>query len=86
MAESYIQISPDSTGKLMRTNERTIGANLVHEEFVITATQWDYCDMTYTSNNLTGVVFKAGGALGTTVETWVLTYDGSNNLLTILKT
>ena len=45
----------------------------------------DYVSCTYTSSNLTGVVFKFGGASGITVATLVLTYDGSNNLLTVTK-
>jgi hypothetical protein len=45
----------------------------------------DYVSCTYTGSNLTGVVFKFGGASGITVATLVLTYDGSNNLLTVTK-
>lgn len=46
----------------------------------------DYIDCTYTGSNITGVVFKEGGSSGTTVATLALTYDGSNNLLTVTKT
>jgi hypothetical protein len=45
----------------------------------------DYVSCTYTGSNLTGAVFKFGGASGITVATLVLTYDGSNNLLTVTK-
>ena len=45
----------------------------------------DYIGNTYTGNNLTGVVFKRGGASGTTVATLTMTYDGSNNLLTVTR-
>jgi hypothetical protein len=45
----------------------------------------DYVSCTYTGSNLTGVVFKFGGASGILVATLVLTYDGSNNLLTVTK-
>jgi hypothetical protein len=45
----------------------------------------DYVSCSYTGSNLTGVVFKFGGASGITVATLVLTYDGSNNLLTVTK-
>lgn len=45
----------------------------------------DYVALSYTSNNLTGVVYKTGGSSGTTVATLVLTYDGSNNLTSITK-
>jgi hypothetical protein len=45
----------------------------------------DYVSCTYTGSNLTGAVFKFGGASGITVATLVLTYDGSSNLLTVTK-
>jgi hypothetical protein len=45
----------------------------------------DYIGMSYTGGNLTGVVYKAGGAGGTTVATLVLAYDGSNNLTSVTK-
>ena len=45
----------------------------------------DYVSCSYTGSNLTGVVFKSGGASGIVVATLVLTYDGSNNLLTVTK-
>ncbi len=45
----------------------------------------DYVSCSYTGSNLTGVVFKFGGASGITVATLVLTYDGSSNLLTVTK-
>jgi hypothetical protein len=45
----------------------------------------DYISNTYTGSNLTTVVFKRGGASGTTVATLTMTYDGSNNLLTVTR-
>ena len=45
----------------------------------------DYIANTYTGDNLTEVVFKAGGASGTVVATLTLTYDGSGNLLTVTR-
>jgi len=47
---------------------------------------YDYISLSYTASNLTGVVYKIGGAGGTTVATLALTYDVSNNLETITKT
>lgn len=35
MAESIIQVAPDSTGKKLHTNSRTIGANTVEDEFTL---------------------------------------------------
>jgi hypothetical protein len=37
----------------------------------------DYIALTYTGENLTGVVYKDGGAGGTTVATLTLVYAGS---------
>ena len=45
----------------------------------------DYFTCSYTGSNLTGITFKAGGSSGDIVATVVLTYDGSNNLLTVTK-
>ena len=47
--------------------------------------KYDYVSCSYTGSNLTGAVFKSGGASGTTVATLALTYDGSGNLLTVTK-
>lgn len=45
----------------------------------------DYIGLTYTGSNLTGVVYKSGGASGTTVATLTLAYDGNNNLTSVTK-
>lgn len=37
----------------------------------------DYISLTYTGSNLTGVIFKTGGAAGSTVATLTLAYTGS---------
>ena len=46
----------------------------------------DYISNTYTNGNLTGVVYKTGGAAGTTVATLALTYDVDGNLETVTRT
>jgi len=46
---------------------------------------FDYVSLSYTSGNLTGVVYKTGGSGGTTVATLTLGYDGSNNLTSVTK-
>jgi len=43
----------------------------------LTPSAYDYIALTYTGDNLTGVVFKTGGAGGTTVSTLTLAYTGS---------
>jgi len=48
---------------------------------------YDYIGNTYdVSNNLTQVDYRMGGSGGTIVATVVMTYDGSNNLLTVERT
>jgi len=46
---------------------------------------YDYIDLSYTGDNLTGVVFKTGGSGGTTVSTLTLAYSGST-LTSVTKT
>ena len=45
----------------------------------------DYISLSYTGANLTGAVYKTGGASGATVATLVLTYDGNSNLTSVTK-
>lgn len=47
---------------------------------------YDYISLGYTGADITGVVYKTGGASGTTVATLALTYDGSSNILTVTRT
>jgi len=47
---------------------------------------YDHVSLSYTGDNLTGVVFKTGGSGGTTVSTLTLGYDGSDNLITVTRT
>ena len=45
----------------------------------------DFIQTTYTGSNLTKVEFKRGGSGGKIVATLDMTYDGSNNLLTVAR-
>jgi hypothetical protein len=45
----------------------------------------DYVSLSYTGTNVTGITYKEGGSGGITVATLALTYDESNNLLTITR-
>jgi hypothetical protein len=45
----------------------------------------DYVSCIYTGANLTQLVYKEGGASGTTVATITLAYDGSNRVTSITK-
>jgi hypothetical protein len=44
----------------------------------------DYIALGYTGSNLTSIVYKSGGASGTTVATLTLAYSGSN-LISVTK-
>ena len=46
---------------------------------------YDYISLTYTGDNLTGVVYKTGGSGGTTVATLTLAYSGAT-LTSVTKT
>ncbi len=50
--------------------------NVIQQNALITV-PYDYIALTYTGNNLTGVVYKTGGAGGATVATLALAYTGS---------
>jgi len=67
-----VAIKTNSAGELMMSS-------LIPEKY-------DYLSFSYTGSNLTGIVFKTGGAGGTTVATLTLGYDGSNNLTSIART
>lgn len=45
----------------------------------------DHIGLAYTGGNLTTVTYKTGGPSGTTVATLTLSYDGSSNLTSVLK-
>lgn len=46
---------------------------------------YDYISLSYTGSNITGIIYKSGGASGTTLATLTLTYDGSDNILTVTR-
>jgi hypothetical protein len=52
----------------------------------IDAPAWDYRQITWTGGNPTTIVYKQGGASGTTVMTEVNTFDGSGNCETTTRT
>ena len=45
----------------------------------------DFIQNTYTGSNLIKVEFKRGGSSGKVVATLDMTYDSSNNLLTVAR-
>ncbi len=48
-------------------------------------TKYDYLSLSYTVDNLTGIVFKIDGSSGTTVSTLTLGYNGNNDLISVTK-
>lgn len=72
------------TGAATSANQTTTNNHLAALNS-LTPTQYDYINCTYTSGNLTGVVYKSGGSGGTTVSTLTLTYDVNNNLTSVTK-
>jgi hypothetical protein len=58
----------------------------VHNIGGLNVPAYDYTENSYTSGNLTQVVYKSGGASGTIVATLTLAYDGSGNLTSVTRT
>ena len=59
---------------------------IVAEQNQLVPQQYDYISLTYTGDLVTGVVYKTGGAAGTTVATLALTYNTSGCVETITRT
>lgn len=51
----------------------------------LSAVEYDYIAMGYTGGNLTTVEYYNGGPSGTLMNTLTLTYDGSNNLISVAQ-
>lgn len=70
------------------TVEQGVGSTpwSVAEQNILVPEQYDYIGLGWTGVLLTSVTYKAGGASGTIVATLALTYDGSDNLLTVTRT
>ena len=51
---------------------------------------YDYIELTYAAapnqDDITGVVYKTGGAGGTTVATLAITYNANRNISTVTRT
>lgn len=73
-ADRVVEINTDNALKVFDY----IGNSLVPAAY-------DYISLTYLSDNLTVVVFKTGGAAGTTVSTLDLTYDLSDNITSVTQ-
>ena len=71
-------------GEATETKQDDIVAELQTLNSLVPA-QYDYIDLSYTGDNLTGVVFKQGGSGGITISTLTLAYSGAN-LVSVTKT
>ena len=90
MANSTLDITQpfDNPQKLLRIFDNgdgtySLSASMSNE---MVKEPYDYIALSYTSTNLTGVVYKLGGSSGTVVATLTLAYDGSNNLTSVTRT
>ena len=62
------------------------GALSVDNQTQLVPFVFDYVALSPTGTNPTTIVYKTGGAGGTTVATLTLTYDGNNNVQTVTRT
>jgi len=90
LPESRIQA--DFTEKPLGTKIRADGTHLFETVInggvgnFLVPVPYDHITLAYDgANNLTGVIFRTGGAGGTVVATLMLTYDGANNLISVAK-
>ena len=86
MAKILIGRTLDSTTDSVTTEQGVSSTPwTVSDENVLVPEPHDYIELGYTLNLLTSVVYKLGGAGGTTFATLSLTYDGNENLLTVTR-
>lgn len=74
----FATLTSDGAKQRLDVSAATIGA--------LIPSDYDFISMTYTSGNMTGVVYKVGGSGGTTVATLTITYDTSGSMSTVTRT
>ena len=82
MAESFIQLPSDGSGKRIRTQNETIGANDVHEQIIHNLPDLLTKKIEYDASNNPIYVGETIPGSATSDSTWrikKITYDGSNN-------
>lgn len=81
-----IEAKQDTTNALLTTTAADLAATKASAASIagMAIPANDYISLSYTGANLTGVVYKSGGAAGTTVATLTLAYSGSN-LISVTK-
>ena len=62
---------------LQRIYDKLIAGISVTQLAQLIPYEFDYISLSYTGDNLTGVVYKTGGSGGSTVATLTLAYTGS---------
>lgn len=80
MSESFIRLPSDGSGKRLRTNERTIGGNVVHEEFIQIASFT--IKIAYDANLNPEYIGEADPGTAVTSAGWrikKITYDSNQN-------
>ncbi len=76
---SGVEINPATESTLASVNA---GLETLNS---LVPSMFDYIALSYTGGNLTTATYKTGGAGGSTISILTLAYDGSNNLISVLK-
>jgi hypothetical protein len=81
-----IEAKQDTTNAILTTTAADVAATKASAASIagMAIPPNDYISLSYTSGNLTSVVYKSGGAGGTTVATLTLAYSGSD-LVSVTK-
>jgi len=81
-----IEAKQDTTNAILTTTAADLAATKASAASIagMAIPPNDYISLSYTSGNLTSVVYKSGGASGTTVATLTLAYSGSD-LVSVTK-
>jgi hypothetical protein len=64
----------DVNGKMVGVSGNRLKVDILGQ---LVPSNYDYISLSYTGDNLTGVVYKTNGSGGTTVATLTLSYTGS---------
>ena len=81
---TFVDVKANPAGKLLVSDEDVLIELQTINSLV--PSKFDYISLSYTLGNVTTVVYKNGGAGGTTISTLTLSYDGSGNLTSVTKT
>lgn len=81
-----IEAKQDTTNALLTTTAADLAATKASSASIagMAIPANDYISLSYTSGNLTSVIYKSGGSGGTTVATLTLAYSGSD-LVSVTK-